>query len=103
MSMGINPMGINLNKELMSAVKTGKVLLGSKQSLKAVSAGNAKLVVVASNCPPSVKRRLEEANVPIIRFDGTGVDLGTVCGKPFAIAALAIVEEGESEILAGVR
>jgi len=96
-------MGINLNKELMAAVKTGKVLLGSKQSIKAASAGNAKLVVVASNCPSAVRRSLEEANVPIIQFDGMGVDLGTVCGKPFAIAALAVVDEGESEILAGVR
>ncbi len=95
-------MGINLSRELMAAVRTGKVLLGSNQTLKAVSDGNAKLIVIASNCPSPVQQSVQQAEVPIIHFDGKGVELGTMCGKPFAIAALTIVEEGDSEILAGV-
>ncbi|MHC1570309.1 MAG: 50S ribosomal protein L30e [Methermicoccaceae archaeon] len=95
--------GIDLGRELMAAVKTGKVLLGSKQTLKAVGEGRAKLVVMASNCPPPVQQSVEQADVPIIHFDGRGIELGMMCGKPFAIAALTVVDEGSSDILAGVR
>jgi large subunit ribosomal protein L30e len=29
-----------------------------------------------------------------------GKDLGSACGKPFSVAALAVIEPGDSEIMA---
>jgi large subunit ribosomal protein L30e len=42
---------LSLNQPIASAVSTGKCLLGTKSSIDAIKKGEAKLVVVAANCP----------------------------------------------------
>ena len=42
---------MDLNKSLRAAIDTGNVFVGSKQACKAIEAGSAKLVILASNCP----------------------------------------------------
>ncbi|HIH44091.1 MAG TPA: 50S ribosomal protein L30e, partial [Candidatus Methanoperedenaceae archaeon] len=59
------------------------------------------LAVIASNCPKDKRDKI--TGVPVMDFPGKGTDLGTACGKPYPIAALAIVEAGESDILRAVR
>lgn len=90
-------MEIDINKSLRSVLSTGKVLIGTKQTMDAVKSGKAQAVVVSSNCPE--KARNEIKGVPVIKFAGSIVDLGVACGKPFSIAALAVIEPGESDIL----
>ncbi len=77
--------------------------MGSKQSLKAVLNGKAKLVIIAENAPPHYKKRLEYyaklSGVPIIEFKGTSIDLGLAAGKPFRVSMIAVIDEGSSRIL----
>ena len=42
---------MDINKSLRLAIDSGEVHVGSKQACKAVEAGKAKLVIIASNCP----------------------------------------------------
>ena len=42
---------MSLNQPIASAVSTGKCKIGARSSIDAVKKGEAKLVVVASNCP----------------------------------------------------
>ena len=93
-------MKINVDKSLIKAVKTGKVIVGANRTMDAAADGSAKMVVLASNCPEDIKMKIKETNVPVLEFEGTSVELGPVCGKPFTIAAMAILEVGESDILA---
>lgn len=93
-------MKINVDKSLIKAVKTGTVIIGSNLTIDAAVDGRAKMVVLASNCPENVKKKLQTTNVPILEYGGTSVELGPVCGKPFTIAAMAILDAGESDILA---
>ncbi len=92
-------MKIDLSKALRRAIKTGEVYVGSKRTLKAVRDGKAKMVVVAKNCPEDVMEKLKKHEVKVVTFEGTNMELGAICGKPFSVAALAIINEGESEIL----
>jgi len=92
-------MKVDLSKALRRALKTGVVYLGSKRTIKAVRNGKAKLVVVAKNCPEDVMEKLKKYDVRIVTYDGTNMELGAICGKPFSVAALAVIDEGESEIL----
>jgi large subunit ribosomal protein L30e len=94
-------MKIDIEKALRKALKTGKVFLGSKRTMKALRKGEAKLVVLAMNCPEEIKEEIKKHSVPTITFKGTNMDLGAICGKPFSVAALAVVE-GE-EILNAVE
>lgn len=90
-------METDINKVLRSVLSTGKVLIGGKQTHDAVMNGKAQVVVLASNCPE--KTINETKGIPVIKYPGTGVDMGVACGKPFSITALAVLEPGESEIL----
>ncbi|HEY3360652.1 MAG TPA: 50S ribosomal protein L30e [Methanosarcina sp.] len=93
-------MKINVDKSLIKAVKTGKVIIGANRTVDAAADGTAKMVVLASNCPEDIKNKVQATNVPVLEFEGTSVELGPICGKPFTIAAMAILDVGESDILA---
>ncbi|WNY27296.1 50S ribosomal protein L30e [Methanolapillus ohkumae] len=92
-------MDINVDKALIKAVKTGKVVIGSKKAIELSESGGAKMIVIAKNCPEDTKAKIEASNVPVYVYNGTGRELGPVCGKPFIIAAMAILDAGESDIL----
>ncbi len=92
---------MDINKALKTAVTTGKVLFGFDQTMKAVKAGKAKLIIVSSNCPDKHLTVIEKhEEVPSHRFSGTNIELGSACGKPFSVSVLSVLSEGESEILA---
>jgi large subunit ribosomal protein L30e len=92
---------MNLQKELRSAITTGNVVLGSEQALKKTLNGGAKLVIVSSNCPniEEFEKGSEGSGVKLYKFNKNSVELGSTCKKPFAISALAIIDEGESKVL----
>ncbi|MCD6488664.1 MAG: 50S ribosomal protein L30e [Desulfurococcales archaeon] len=90
-------------RELQMVLKTGSVVLGSKKALKLVKLGKAKLIIVSLNAPPEVKKDLKYycklSNIPLYVFPGTNVELGAICGKPFSVAAMAIIDPGQSNII----
>jgi len=88
---------MSLVKTVRTAVDSGNVILGTKQTLKEVISGDAKFIVVASNCEKNSKEDLlryaKISGVEVQDFDGSGVELGEVCGKPYIISMLAVVEK----------
>ncbi len=90
-------------RELRTAIRTGKVVLGSRRTIKLLVNGQAKMVIIAQNAPEHIRRDIEYyaklAKVPVYVYPGTSWDLGAVCQKPFMVAALAILDPGESNIL----
>ena len=92
---------MDINKALKTAVTTGQVLFGFEQTIKAISAKKAKLVIISSNCPDNQLEALNmHKKVQFHRFSGTNIELGAACGKPFSISILSVLSEGDSEILA---
>ncbi len=94
---------INIDRALRSSIRTGKVLLGSNRTVEAGLSGQAKLIIYAEDCPLSVRSQLESMDLPLYGYQGMGKDLGSACGKPFSVAALAVIEPGDSEIMALLR
>ncbi|MBM5805538.1 MAG: 50S ribosomal protein L30e [Candidatus Verstraetearchaeota archaeon] len=93
---------MDLSKELKVALNTGKVEIGYKVSLKIASKKKAKLIVVASNAPESLFVKVKQAagsEVPIYKYPGSSWDLGGICGKPFPVSTITIIDPGESAIL----
>lgn len=89
------------------AVETGKVEFGAKNGMKDSLLGKARLIVVSSNAPHVL---LEDINyysklsgIPVLVFDGTSMELGSICGKPYPVSVLSVYEEGSSGILALVK
>jgi large subunit ribosomal protein L30e len=94
---------VDVNKQVEMAVRTGKVSFGVKEALDATRFAKAKLLIMASNCPEPYKLDIlqyaKQSSVPIYNYQGSSVDLGGACLKPFVVAVLTIVEPGDSEIL----
>ncbi|CAB49539.1 50S ribosomal protein L30e [Pyrococcus abyssi] len=95
---------MDLAFELRKALETGKVILGSNETIRLAKTGGAKLIIVAKNAPKEIKDDIyyyaKLSDIPVYEFEGTSVELGTLLGKPFVVASLAIVDPGESRILA---
>jgi len=88
---------IDVPRALRVATDTGDVRFGLREVRRAAKTKSAKLVVVASNCPPDAVQ--DFGDVRLVRFSGTNVDLGAACGVPFSVAAVAVISPGESNIL----
>ncbi len=94
---------IDLDRSINVARKSGKTALGVKRALQAARAGEAKVIIVASNAPRDSIEDLEHyanlSNVPIINYPKSSQDLGIVCGRPHLTAFLTIFNPGDSDIL----
>lgn len=94
---------MNIEKSIRTAVDTGKVSFGERETLKALRAGSLKMAIVAANCRPDVKedalRHAGINNVFVYEYLGSSLELGSICGKPFTISMLTILEAGESDIM----
>ncbi|KFY07961.1 hypothetical protein V492_06685 [Pseudogymnoascus sp. VKM F-4246] len=92
-----------INSRLALVIKSGKVTLGFKSTLKSLRSGKAKLVIIAGNCPPLRKSELEYyamlSKCPVHHFSGNNIDLGTACGKLFRCSTMVVLDAGDSDIL----
>lgn len=93
---------MDIVKELKAAVNTGKVETGYRVALKLISKKKAKALVLASNAPEEVSAKIRSAagtEIPVYTFQGSSWDLGGLCGKPFPVSTVSILDPGESSIL----
>ncbi len=96
----------DMNRELQKVIKSGKVLIGSNETLKALRGEEGvKAVIYASNCPEEIKEGFKEVtkqkkgNPPFYEYPVNSLELGLACGKPYSIASLCILDTGKSDIL----
>ncbi len=89
-----------LSAAIRLAVESGKVDFGSNVGMKNVAANKSKLFIVAGNVS-KVKEQMTalKSNVPVIEFEGSSMELGSICGKPFPVSLLSVYEVGSSNIL----
>ena len=96
-------MSATINQAIRLAYQTGKVILGSKKTLDLITTGKVNLVLLAANSPEDIKELIEKntrlMGIPVYIYQGSSKDLGSACGKPFMINALAIQKPGDSNIL----
>jgi large subunit ribosomal protein L30e len=97
----------SVDQELRLALSTGKVQLGSKAAVRELRRGRAKLAIVSSNCPREARETIKNygklSEIPLMEHAKDSVDLGTLCGKPFPVSAMVILEPGDSKILELVK
>ncbi|EPR80081.1 60S ribosomal protein L3 [Spraguea lophii 42_110] len=90
--------------KLPLALKTGKVNLGFKESLKSLVEKKTKLLILTSNFSPIKRKTLEyyaaiSNNTPIYYYDGSNNDLSKNCGKYFRIGVISIQDFGEADLM----
>merc|ERR1712034_293136 len=96
----------SINSRLALVMKSGKYVLGYKQTLKTLRQGKAKLVIIANNTPPLRKSEIEYyamlAKTGVHHYNGNNIELGTACGKYFRVTTLSITDPGDSDIIRGM-
>ena len=98
---------MDVDRGIRVAVDTGDVTLGSEKSIQSLKLGKGQLVIVAQNAPKDIIEDVEYyaklSEIPYYIYEGTSVDLGSVCGKPFTVATLIVNDPGDSTILDDLR
>merc|ERR1712130_392123 len=93
----------SINSRLALVMKSGKYMLGYKQTLKTLRSGKSKLVTIANNTPPLRKSEIEYyamlAKTGVHHYAGNNNELGTACGKYFRVCTLSITDPGDSDII----
>ncbi|MDI6645260.1 MAG: 50S ribosomal protein L30e [Methanobacteriaceae archaeon] len=94
---------MDVDRGIRIAVDTGNVTLGSDKSIQELKLGKGKLVIIADNSPEDIKEDVmyysKLSDITVYEYNGTSVELGSVCGKPFSVATLIIKDPGDSNIL----
>jgi len=97
----------DLKDDIGSVMKTGKVAIGSERAIKTLLIGNPMLIILSSNCPDNVREKIiyysRLSKIPYNTIKDNSIELGSICGKPFPVSAIGIVNEGESDILTKFR
>ncbi len=92
-----------LARAVRMAVETGKVEFGAKTGVKDSLLAKAKVIVIASNAPKELQEDIFHfsrlSNMPVLVFDGTSMELGSICGKPYSVSVLSVYDGGSSDIL----
>jgi large subunit ribosomal protein L30e len=79
---------------IRDALKSKKIILGYKESIKFIKTSSPKLIVISKNVPEKIKKEVEYnakiSGSKLEIFNGSSKELGIVCGKPFPVSTLVI-------------
>jgi len=94
----------DIRGDLGTVMKTGKTCVGTRSVVSALLTANPKSVLLSVNCPNDAKERVVYysllSQTPCLVTEEKSAELGSICGKPFPVSAVAVMDEGESDILA---
>ncbi len=92
---------MDLSRQLKLAIATGSLLFGQRQTLDACAKGDARLVLLAANCPSDYidDLRARHPEVTVHQAPVVNRELGVACGKPFSISTICILDAGDSDLL----
>ena len=92
---------MDIIRQLKMALKSGKLLFGQNQTAAACARGEAKLVIMAANCPGEYLDDLHASHpdVPLHRVTMVNRELGAACAKPFHVSTICVLDAGNSDLL----
>jgi|TARA_B110000116_G_scaffold47948_1_gene39939 large subunit ribosomal protein L30e len=92
---------MDISRQLKQGINTGNLLFGQRQAKGACSNGDARLILVAANCPIDYISDLRTNHPDVIIHQVTMVNrqLGAACAKPFPVSTICVVDPGQSELL----
>lgn len=92
---------MDLARQLKQGISTGNILFGQRQTTSACNKGDARLVLVAANCPEDYISSLTTSHpdIPVHRVTMVNRQLGAACAKPFPVSALCVIDPGQSDLL----
>ncbi len=85
---------VSTEQRIREAQNKGKLLIGTKTTLKCIKGGSVLSVFYTTNIPENVLKDLNYyariSDIELNKFNGDSAKLGDLCGKPFKILLAAI-------------
>lgn len=82
--------------ELKKGLKEGKLIIGTKRTVKAIRAGGVSKIFLASNCSEVIAEDIEHyckiTEVPVEKLTVDCDELGSLCKKPFYVSVVAVAK-----------
>ncbi|MDD4877586.1 MAG: ribosomal L7Ae/L30e/S12e/Gadd45 family protein [Candidatus Nanoarchaeia archaeon] len=82
-----------MSSELKDVLKEKNIVFGTNETVKGLKLGKVKKVLLASNCPKSVRDTIAHyakiANAVIVELDVPDKEIGLLSKKPFGVSVLS--------------
>jgi large subunit ribosomal protein L30e len=92
-----------INARLQLVMKSGKFVLGYRQTVRKLISSKGKLIILSSNTPALRRSEIEYyamlSKCGVHHYSGNNIELGTACGKYFRVGCLCITDAGDSDII----
>ncbi len=93
-----------LEKALKDSIKENKCTFGTKE---VINSNNSKLIVVSQSLTNEASKKITETaqknKVPTVKFEGTSIALGKLCGLQFRISTIAFNSMTEATITSIIK
>ena len=92
---------MDISRQIKQGISTGELVFGQRETISACARGDARLILVAANCPQEHVDVLasNQPNIPVHRLQMVNRELGSACAKPFAVSSICIIDAGQSELM----
>jgi len=96
---------VDVERLFKNTVKNGTVEFGAKQTRNAIAKKQAKLVVIAKNCPAveEITTLAKQHQIPVYNYTNSSVNLGQACGKQYPVSVFSVIDEGSSNIMHALK
>lgn len=92
----------DVESDLKVIIHTGRIVFGAHTVEKALKGRKVKAVILARNAPQEIVSKISSMaaskGIPTFKSSKLNRELGTLCGRPHIISALAILDFGASTV-----
>jgi large subunit ribosomal protein L30e len=90
----------DIESDLKVIINTGRVVFGAKTVERALKGRRVKVVLLAKNAPQGAASKISSMtaskDIPTFKSTKSNRELGSLCGRPHIISALAVLDFGAS-------
>ena len=92
---------MDISRQIKQGISTGRLVFGQRETIAACSRGDARLVLIAANCPQQHIEMMvnDHPNIPVHRLAMVNRELGSACAKPFSVSSVCVIDAGQSELM----
>ncbi len=92
---------MDISRQIKQGISTGRLVFGQRETIAACSRGDARLVLIAANCPQKHVEMMvnDHPNIPVHRLAMVNRELGSACAKPFSVSSVCVIDAGQSELM----
>jgi len=91
-----------LEKGLTIIARSGELVLGARNVERLLRRRRAKAILFSRDSPDDLRSKIlplaKRRNVPVFKSSRTNTELGRLCGRPYVVSALAIIDFGAAKV-----